>query len=164
MIDARLLKRALPVFCCLALTLTACSQKQVPIEDNPNEKAAAYAVAKAYISEFSQLKLEKVLDLSTFPFLAEGEVYQNRADLREELSEEFEEEEPLQIEIQSMRFYSLEDLRLWKREMYDALKEKGFTNHYLIVAELRIDGDTDRGFLLLQRDAQGQWKIAGVDN
>ncbi len=160
----RVLNWALTSLFCLSLSFTGCTQKQVPIEDNPSEKAAAYAVAKAYISEFSQLHLEQVLDLSAFPFLAEGEVYKTRAELMHELSEEFEEEEPMKIEIQSMRFYSMEDLRLWKRDMYESLKEQGFTSHYLIVAELKIEDDTDRGFLILQRDDKGQWKVAGVDN
>lgn len=160
----QILNWALTSLFCLSLGLTGCAQKQVPIEDNPSEKAAAYAVAKAYISEFSQLHLEKVLDLSAFPFLAEGEVYNSRAELMDELAEEFESEKPVKIEIHTLRFYTMEDLRLWKREMYDSLQEQGFTNHYLVLAELTIDGDTDKGYMILQRDANGQWKVAGVDN
>lgn len=160
----RVLNWALTSLFCLSLGLTGCAQKQVPIEDNPSEKAAAYAVAKAYISEFSQLHLTQVLDLSAFPFLAEGEVYKTRSELMDELAEEFEDEEPMKIEILNMGFYTLEDLRLWKREMYESLKEQGFNQHYLIVAELKIEDDTDKGYLILQRDEQGRWKVAGVDN
>jgi hypothetical protein len=148
----------------LGTSMVACAQKQVPIEDNLNEKAAAYAVTRTFISEFSQLHMKEILDLSTFPFFAEGEIFRSPAELQAKIAEDFESAEPVKIEILAMRLYSLEDIRLWKPELYSTLLEKGFVNHYLIVAELKIDKDTDSGFILLQRDEQGQWKIAGVDN
>ncbi|PIQ24544.1 hypothetical protein COW36_11035 [bacterium (Candidatus Blackallbacteria) CG17_big_fil_post_rev_8_21_14_2_50_48_46] len=150
--------------CLILATQSGCLQKTIALEDDHAEKAAAYAVAKSFIQEFSQLHLKEALAYATVPFTAEGEVYKTQEALESEFQDEFENEKPLEIKILAMRFYTLEDLRLFKTQAYQRLVKNGFDSHYIVLAELEIEGDADVGFLILKRMENGVWKIAGVDH
>lgn len=163
--------RLLSLFAITCLGLSACL-KQVPIEDDMNQKRAAIAVAQKYMSALEQQEFEAIMALSTTPYWLDGDIVQDREVLekmwREALSSKPNTE---RFETVNARFYSKADLEFFAPRLLEQLQEKQMpAGEYFVVlqfVEAGVDAEPDadrEGVLFLMHFEDGKWHVNGLSD
>jgi len=151
---------------CLGLSLVGCQKSVAPsIENDPAEQSKAQAVASRYMEAFMGGDVDQVLSLSLTPFWGDGDLVTEPDALQAEVEKQLGNLTELDAQVEATHFMTLAQTEVVFPRLYRRLKDQAFTDKFYVVAVLvRINGNEERGVVLVQPDADGIWKVIGMGN
>lgn len=158
--------RLLSLFTLTLLGLSSCF-KQMPIEDDINQKKAAITVAEKYVAALKDSQLEKMSDMSALPYWLDGTVVHSPEILNRELRKMLSKSESLKrLQTVNARFYARADLEIFAPRLLSQMQEQQMQGDYFVVLQM-IDPSVDReteGVLFLMLFEDGKWQISGLSD
>ena len=165
------MKTLRPLLSLVAITCLGLSScfKQVPIDEDMNQRKAAISVATKYMQAFEDHEVDKLLAMSKTPYWLDGKVVGEDEELnrifREELIGEVDEE---RWELLNARFYSTADMEMFaprlmkKLKVYPGAKESYFVA--LQMTDKERPSSEPEGVIFLMAFEDGQWYVQGLDD
>lgn len=145
----------------LLIGLTAC--QNVRIEDDPAEQAKATAVAEKYVKAFAAHDGTLVMEMSTLPFWGDGEAFPDKAALQAALADQLNDDADYAFELKSARYLPPAEWAKDYPKLFQQLQAAGMTqNLHAVELQVVIDGQPDTGVVLVRRNEQGLWTVAGI--
>jgi len=145
----------------LLVLLTSCAK--VRVEDDPSEQAKATALAEKYVKAFAEGNGPLVLEMSTTPFWGDGQVLPTRPALETELKDQLKDIKGLPFVVKGTRFVPLTEFKSKYPDLFENLAKAKFNaDIYAVQLTVQIKGKPENGIVLLRRDEQGIWSVAGI--